>query len=183
MTMHCLFLRRVWVLALLAPLPWGCGGKVIFDENAGGSGGTGSTATKSSSQSTSKASSATSTGTGGSCPANPAIQGVCTSEGLTCPVPLACCGSNAICTKGHWVIEPNKCNQACTPCSGDFECVAQPGVICVDLQKDSSESFECRKDLCDGSTSCGCDQPICQEDGLQCASHAPLLLVCDCPNC
>jgi hypothetical protein len=162
-------------LALVA-----CGGKVVVDGQ--GDPGAGGGATTSSSASSSTSSSATSSSSGGSCPAFPAIQGACAVPGQVCPVPFGCCGGNAVCGgKGTWEYQSLACGEACILCSPTLSCTG--GAICVDYQGDSSESFSCRQDPCPGSSDCGCAQSLCSDGGLQCQSHAPLLLVCDCPNC
>jgi hypothetical protein len=154
-----------------------CGGKVVVDGQ--GDPGVGGGATTSSS---STSSSTTSTSSGGNCPAFPHIQGACTIPGQVCPVPFGCCGGTAVCgTSAIWVYESPGCAEACIPCTMTFGCTGD--AVCVDYQSDSNESFGCQKDPCPGSSDCSCADPVCQGAGLSCQSHAPTLVVCDCPTC
>jgi hypothetical protein len=156
-----------------------CGGKVVVD-GQGDPGAGGGATTSSSSSSTS--SSTTSTSTGANCPAFPHIQGPCAIPGQVCPVPFGCCGGNAVCgPSAIWLYQSLGCGEACISCSPTFGCTG--AAICVDYQGDSSESFACQKDPCPGSSDCACAAPVCEGAGLSCQSHAPTLVICDCPTC
>jgi hypothetical protein len=172
---------RAFLVGAIVASVVACGGNVVVDgmSAVGGSVATGgmmggmpttSTTTSTVSGSSSSSSSVVSSSSSGSpaCPSPfPGIEATCTSEGLACSVPGACCAGKAVCLNGFWKYLPVPCMQSCTltcgpdgfTCDGGLACVTYIGMTTV---------YQCAPNPCAGALSCSCAASLCAEEGMMC---------------
>jgi hypothetical protein len=158
---------RSFLLSAACTVLVACGGNVVVDATAGsggkgGSGGAGGMATASTTATTSTSSSSSSSSGSSGCPVPfSGVEGACSTAGMTCPVPGACCDGTAVCENGFWKYLPPPCQQLCTPecgpdgfaCAGNRICVANIG---------QTTTYECAPNPCaPGPVDCACAAPLC----------------------
>ncbi|MEP7120473.1 MAG: hypothetical protein ABJE95_06180 [Byssovorax sp.] len=175
-----------WLLAVLVAgaslSALACGGKVVVDASGGGGTSASTTTTAVTASAVTSASAATTTsattGTGGGeCPDPfPGILAPCNQEQLVCPAPGACCPGTAVCKDGVWRFPGPDCQSLCAvPCGPDeFGCNS----VCVIDVSGSGSTFRCAQNPCDGTVSCGCATPLCDEKGETCALVSGFTLTC-----
>ncbi len=168
---------KAHVIAMLTTALFGCGGKVVFDTNAGGAGGSAS-ASKAVGATSSKSVASSSTG-GAQCPKEHPIQGApCSPNGLVCQLPNDCCGSAASCIDGKWSIPVADCSQICVVCGPTLECASS--AVCVATQVVNTTLYDCKPNPCQGQPlTCGCASPVCEAIPAVCVSASGMQVNCD----
>lgn len=172
-----------WLFTVALGALAACGGKVVVDGTggAGGTGGTGgmftssgcldcTTTTTTTATTTTTTTSTTSTSSSGNpaCPDPfPGIFTKCDVEGMECPIPLACCGGDALCKGGFWQYIGPFCDQPCAPDCGPDGFACTPGAVCV-AHIGPITTYQCEKDPCPNGLACSCAEPLCAEQMMSC---------------
>jgi hypothetical protein len=91
---------------------------------------------------------------------------MCSSEGMTCPVPGACCGGTAVCQNGFWSYQPS-CHDACTLDCGPNGFACNLGLVCV-TYIGMTTVYQCVPSPCEGALSCSCAGQLCANEGMMC---------------
>jgi hypothetical protein len=166
------------IMAAMTTAFFGCGGKVVFDTNAGGAGGSASASKAVGATSSKSVASSSSTG-GAQCPKEHPIQGApCSPSGLVCQLPNDCCGSAASCIDGKWSIPIADCSQLCTVCGPTLECASS--AVCVATQVVNTTLYDCKPNPCQGQPlTCGCASPVCEAIPASCVSASGAQITCD----
>jgi hypothetical protein len=165
--MRSMLLLGASALALVA-----CGGNVVVDATSttGTGGSTSSTSSSSSTTSTtSSTTSASSSSSGAPCPDPfPGVEATCTTEGMTCAVPGACCQGNAVCQNGFWSYQAPACAQPCSMTCGPDGFACAVGEVCVALLGPTTV-YQCAPNPCgSGNLSCVCADALCTPSKLSC---------------